>query len=107
MDDLDALAQLARRLNPAQLTALIQVLARQAADWEARMALVRPGDRVRHPAPYHDQQLVLALRQCARETEAAWGGDEARRASWNAALRQQYGSRAPSALLPLLGAEGS
>lgn len=91
MDDLDALAHLALRLGPVQVTALISRLAAQAPAWPQAMAANQAaGGQVKGDwaSPHWDMELVIALRTAADRAEGAWAATRERRQRWNACLGQ-------------------
>lgn len=106
MDDLDALEQLSRRMNPSQLCALITRIALRATAWPQEMAEnMRRGGTVKDDweSPYWDMQLVLALRQAASQAEGRWAASEDRRQRWNGCLEEQFHPRYHQGFLHDLG----
>lgn len=109
MDDIGALAQLALRMNPVQRTALVEMIARDAADWPEEMAEnQRRGGTVQGDwkSPHWNMDLVLGLRRAAARIEKGWAATEERRRLWNSYLPQRPGGVRDGYLAPLGEPEG-
>lgn len=110
MDDIEALAQLARsRMNPVQRTALVEMIARDAAAWPDYMAEnQRRGGTVKGDweSPHWNIDLVLGLRRAAARIEEGWAVTEERRRQWNGYLSQHPAGVREGHLAPIGEQEG-
>lgn len=110
MDDMEALAHLAAsRMNPLQVTSLVAMIARDAAQWPDHMAENQArGGTVKGdwPSPHWNMDLVLGLRRAASEIEKGWAATEERRRQWNSYLSQRPDGVRLGHLAPLGEREG-